>query len=115
MDNIGRMAGTRAEAEALLFEFTESEALRRHGRAVLGREKILRQAPHQRPSSSDHSPAPLVHAASKAMRLAMKALYYEFLAAFRAAADQLRAGVRDVVFPRGCFPPALPAVALRPG
>ena len=28
------MAKTRAEAEALLFEFTQSDALRKHGRAV---------------------------------------------------------------------------------
>ncbi len=33
MDDGGRRV-TRAEAEALLFEFTESDALRKHGRAV---------------------------------------------------------------------------------
>lgn len=77
----------------------------RRGSAVLGHERILEQAPDQRPSTLDHSPAPLVHAASKAMRQAMQAAY-------RFAADQLRAGVRDAAFPRGSFPPDLPAVAL---
>jgi REP element-mobilizing transposase RayT len=87
----------------------------RRGRAVLGPARIVRLAPHQRPSSTDQSPAPLVHAASKTARLAMKAAYHAFLVAFRLAADQLRSGVRDAIFPQGCFPPALPAVALWSG
>lgn len=105
----------RQRVAAMVEEIIAVGRAERRGRAVLGRERILKQSPHQRPSSSDHSPAPLVHAASKAMRIAMKAAYNAFLAAFRAAADQLRAGVRNVVFPRGCFPPALPAISLRPG
>ena len=31
-----------------------------------------------------------------------------FVAAFRAAAERLGRGCKDVVFPEGCFPPPLP-------
>jgi hypothetical protein len=37
-------------------------------------------------------------------------IYAEFVSAFRAAADALRQGRRDVPFPAGSFPPALPFV-----
>jgi hypothetical protein len=37
--------------------------------------------------------------------------YHLFLAAFRDAADRLRAGDRTARFPRGSFPPALPFVS----
>ena len=36
--------------------------------------------------------------------------YALFVAAYRTAAEKLRAGIRDVVFPQGSFPPALPFV-----
>jgi hypothetical protein len=36
--------------------------------------------------------------------------YALFVAAYRDAAEKLRAGVRNVVFPIGSFPPALPFV-----
>lgn len=108
-------ADRRQRVAAMIDEVVTVGRAERRGRAVLGRERILKQAPHQRPNTSDHSPAPLVHAASKAMRIAMKAAYRAFLDAYRFAADRLRAGVRDAVFPRGCFPPAMPAIALQPG
>ena len=41
---------------------------------------------------------------------APRAPYALFVAAYRDAAEKLRAGIRDVVFPRGSFPPALPFV-----
>jgi hypothetical protein len=37
-------------------------------------------------------------------------IYAEFVSAFRAAAEALRQGRRDVAFPAGSFPPALPFV-----
>jgi hypothetical protein len=37
-------------------------------------------------------------------------IYAEFVGAFRAAAEALRQGYRDVPFPAGSFPPALPFV-----
>ena len=36
--------------------------------------------------------------------------YALFVAAYRDAAEKLRAGIRDVVFPQGSFPPSLPFV-----
>jgi hypothetical protein len=56
------------------------------------------------------SPAPRLHAASKAMR----EIFYEgfawFVAAYRTAADKLKRGDPNPGFPLGCFPPALPFV-----
>ena len=71
---------------------------------------ILAQNPLQRPKKTKKSPAPAFHAASKAVRRELRDAYAWFVAAYRAAAEKLRAGVRDVVFPRGSFPPALPFV-----
>ena len=65
----------------------------------------------RRPKKTKKSPAPAFHAASKAIRLELRDAYAWFVAAYRAAAEKLRAGVRDVVFPRGSFPPALPFVS----
>jgi hypothetical protein len=41
---------------------------------------------------------------------ALKAAYGLFLAAFREAAERLKAGDRVARFPTGCFPPGLPFV-----
>jgi hypothetical protein len=76
--------------------------------APLGVAGILRQDPHDRPRKGNWSPAPLVHAASRRVRLDLRAVYYEFVAAFRTAAEKLKSGCRDVAFPEGCFPPSLP-------
>jgi REP element-mobilizing transposase RayT len=81
---------------------------RAQGGKPLGVAGILRQDPHHGPPTLDRSPAVLFHAASKQMRAEMRAAYISFVAAFRIAAERLRAGCRDVVFPRGCFPPPLP-------
>jgi hypothetical protein len=54
--------------------------------------------------------APAFHAASQAIRRSLRDAYACFVAAYRAAADELRAGARDVAFPFGSFPPALPFV-----
>jgi hypothetical protein len=37
--------------------------------------------------------------------------YFGFVAAYRNAAEKLRAGQRDAPFPTGCFPPPLPFVS----
>jgi len=89
----------------------EHEATARHraeGGQPLGVAGILRQDPHHHPAKLDRSPAVLVHAASKQARAELRAAYVCFVAAFRAAAERLKAGCHDVVFPRGCFPPSLP-------
>ncbi|MFL6291502.1 MAG: hypothetical protein ACJ759_11465, partial [Thermoanaerobaculia bacterium] len=82
------------------------------GREPLGREAILSQHPQTRPERLKKSPAPLFHAASKDARQGLKAAYGLFLAAFREAAERLKAGDRLARFPNGCFPPALPFVGL---
>ena len=80
------------------------------GRPALGAEAIRLQNRHDRPAQPKRSPAPMFHAASRKVRLELRRAYGEFLGAFRAAAEQLRGGIRQVVFPAGSFPPALPWV-----
>jgi hypothetical protein len=102
------------ERIAGLVENIESEAalLRsEQGTSVLGVEAILAKDPQHRPASLACSPAPLVHAATKAARKAFYDAYAWFVAAFRQAAEKLRQGNRNAVFPAGSFPPALPFVA----
>jgi REP element-mobilizing transposase RayT len=96
-----------------LVEEVDAEAARarqQSGARVLGVKAILAQDPQTRPDSVACSPAPLVHAATKAARKMFYEIYAEFVSAFRAAAEALRQGRRDVPFPAGCFPPALPFV-----
>ena len=89
----------------------ETEALARHRRersCALGAAGVVGQDPHDRPRHSNRSPAPFIHAACKQVRQEWRAIYSEMLAAFRTAAEKLKTGCRDVVFPSGCFPPSLP-------
>ena len=81
------------------------------GLPVLGVEAILATDPLHRPASLARSPAPLVYAATKAVRKAFYDAYAWFVAVFREAAESLRRGDRDARFPSGSFPPALPFVA----
>jgi hypothetical protein len=100
----------RRKVAALVADI-EAEAAERHqqlGTCPLGKARVLRQDPHSHPKRSDWSPAPLVHAASTLAREQLRGVYFCFLSAFRAAADKLKSGCRDVVFPAGCFPPSLP-------
>jgi REP element-mobilizing transposase RayT len=97
-----------------IVESIESDAARSRsleGTSVLGVEAILAKDPQHRPASLACSPAPLVHAATKAARKAFYDAYAWFVAAFRQAAEKLRQGDRNAVFPAGSFPPALPFVA----
>jgi hypothetical protein len=73
---------------------------------------VLKQHPHERPNRPKKSYAPLVHAASRKVRRALyeDEEYRAFVAAYREAAEKLRAGDRAAIFPAGCFPPALPFV-----
>ncbi|MCZ7652404.1 MAG: hypothetical protein M5U13_15050 [Thermoanaerobaculia bacterium] len=74
----------------------------------MGREAVTRQDPHGSPLRSKRGPAPLVHAASREVRRAYREAYRLFTAAYRRAAETLRAGIATVVFPDGCFPPPGP-------
>ena len=80
------------------------------GRPPMGRMALLRQEPHLRPNRLRKAPAPLVHAASQAIRRELRERYRLFAAAFRWAAKQLRTGNLHVEFPAGSFPPSLPFV-----
>lgn len=106
-------ASTRRELVSDLVHQVEQEAelLRRAtGREPRGVAFILGQHPHGRPLRSKRSPAPLVHAASAAVRRAFLEAYRIFVAAYRAASQRVRLGDRHVAFPEGSFPPQLPFV-----
>lgn len=104
---LGRLEQMHADIVA------EGEALRRaSGRAPLGVSAVLGQDPTGRPAFVETSPAPAIHAASRAVRNAYRELYREFVDAFRGAAEALKLGHRRVAFPPGSFPPHLPWVPL---
>ena len=102
----------RARIAALVEDIESEVAVRRKrtGAKPLGAAAVLAQNPRQRPKKTKKSPAPAFHAASKAVRRELRDAYALFVAAYRTAAEKLRAGIRDVVFPRGSFPPPLPFV-----
>lgn len=91
-----------------MVEEIDDETARRvacNGPAPMGPEAVQNLHPFDSPDFTNKSPAPLAHAASKAVREQMKAAYQLFVAAYRAAAKRLRAGELTVEFPSGCFPP----------
>ena len=100
-----RIAGLVEEIEA-----EAAEERKRTGKPVLGVAAILAQNPHGHPERPKKEPAPFIHAATKAARLAFREAYALFVAAYREAADKLRKGDRAALFPIGSFPPALPFV-----
>jgi hypothetical protein len=104
-------AAYRGKIAALLRQIVEDGRRQRAARPVLGKRAILAQHPHEKPLHSDRSPAPMVHAATKAIRLMLRVAYWQFVAAFRDAAHRLRCGDLLVRFPAGAFPPPLPCIA----
>jgi REP element-mobilizing transposase RayT len=100
----------RARIQALIEEI-EAAGRRRveeTGIPPLGCDAICRQDPHHEPDPILKAPAPLVHAAEPEVRRALRRAYFTFLAAYRQASRLFRSGVKDVEFPYGSFPPALP-------
>ena len=102
----------RSRIAELVREIEETAAAARQESLIepLGVDGIRAQNPETRPRKLKKSPAPFVHAATKAARKAMWEAYCSFVAAFREAADRLKAGDRNAVFPIGSFPPRLPFV-----
>ena len=102
----------RRRALRLIHEIIEETAARRAktGDQPAGAAAILSRHPHDRPKNPKRSPAPMFHALSARVRRELWEAYRLFVAAFRQAAEKLRAGDRNAVFPRGSFPPALPYV-----
>lgn len=102
-----------------LIKEIETSAKRRQeetGKPPLGRETVCRQNPHLEPNRIKKRPAPLVHAATPAVRRALRRAYFSFVDAYQRAARRLREGVTDVEFPEGAFPPTLPVrLAARTG
>ncbi len=62
------------------------------GTEPLGLRRILRQRQLDRPKRLKKSPAPFCHAASKKVRRAFWEAYSLFYAAYREAAEKLKAG-----------------------
>ena len=83
---------------------------RESGKEPAGAAAIRSQNPLAQPAKTKRSPAPLVHAASRRIRREIYEMYARFVAAFREAAEQLKAGDRSARFPEGSFPPGLPFV-----
>ncbi len=65
-----------------------------------------------RPRPRRLAPLPIVHAASRSVRLLYQEAYCAFVAAYRKASEALKHGVRGVPFPEGCFPRPAPFVSL---
>ena len=86
-----------------------AETQRRRGGRPLGREGIMKQDRHGRPSTSARSPAPLVHAATRRSARQFHEAYKRFVAVYREACGKLPE-FGPVGFPQRCFPPALPFV-----
>lgn len=106
----------RIQAEIEAIETWGRQQQEESGKAPLGREQVCRQDPHHEPNRIKKTAAPLVHAMAPEVRRALRRAYFTFRAAFQRAARLLRAGVTDVVFPEGAFPPALPVrIAARSG
>ncbi len=82
----------------------------RTGRKILGRRAVLAMHPHHRPTKIAKTMAPLVHAASLAVRREFREAYRRFADAFRAAAETFRHESLTAPFPAGSFPPAPPFV-----
>ncbi len=83
---------------------------------VLGRAGVSRVAPHDRPGKSKRSPAPAVHASSRAQRLTWQAAYAAFVATYRRAMAALQAGMAGCGFPEeGCRPARMSLAAAPSG
>ena len=98
----------RALAIVRQIEADTRQRLRAAGRSPMGRRRILAQDPHDRPRRFVPTPAPRFHAYGAAARKALELAYRVFVSAYREAAQRLRQGARDVLFPTGSFPPPMP-------
>jgi hypothetical protein len=96
----------RSRIASLLDQIEEKARAERErkGREPLGREAILSQDSHGKPTRSKKSPAPRFHTFRKTVR-------QDLYAAFRTASEKLRSGDLTAGFPLGSFPPALPFVS----
>ncbi|MEK7704541.1 MAG: transposase [Myxococcota bacterium] len=102
-------AEQRAERARHILEQAELQAVEARGdKPPLGGAAVVAQDPHAVPSTTKRSPRPLCHASSRSARDAFRALYREFVAAYREASALFRAGRIDAEFPDHCYKPPLP-------
>jgi len=80
------------------------------GRTPMTVDEIFAQDPHSKPSTTNRSPAPFVHATDDSTEQEFRVAYRAFVDAFRAGALRLRERAREIreMFPWGSFPPQLP-------
>ena len=81
----------------------------------LGAAEIRRQDPHRQPMETKREPAPFVHATTKSARIAFRAAYNAFVAAYTMGKERLRRTGDTSGFPDGAFLPPLPVAVLEPG
>ncbi len=103
----------RARVADLVAQVVAEAAVEREetGTVVMGAARVRAQHPHDAPARLEKTPAPDFHTATPEVRRKLRTAYTLFVAAYRAAAEKLKAGDRDVVFPPGSFPPALAFVS----
>ena len=77
----------------------------------IGPDEVRRHDPHRQPIRAKREPAPLVHATTKAARLAFRAAYNAFVGACLTATERLRATGDTSGFPEGSFLPPIPVSA----
>ncbi|MDA8019434.1 MAG: transposase [Thermoanaerobaculia bacterium] len=97
-----------------MVEEIERETLEEHQRnetVPAGATTVCQRSPHFRPGHRKKSPAPLFHAATKAVRVAMRDAFSAFLTSYRDAAERVKSGEGSVFFPPDCFPSRLPYVS----
>ena len=108
----------RSRVSRLIKEI-EQETRRMHSEqktSPAGIDRVLAKHPHSRPKSMKRSRAPLIHAASAAVRKKFREGYHSFVECYRQASDRFRAGETSVPFPLGSFPPPRPFIeAYAPG
>ncbi len=86
-----------------LIELVQAEAIESGTQA--GELELPDLSATHRPSRFKRSPAPLFHCATRQMRRALYRAYAFFVAAYRDASEQLKAGNLTAAFPSGSFPP----------
>ncbi len=83
---------------------------RRSGKSTMGHRRVLAQDWHAAPRRPKRTPRPLCHTTERGLFEAFVEGFREFVAAFRDASEQWRAGMRGVTFPPWSYPPSCPLV-----
>ena len=100
----------RQQIHAMVQDMTEEarEEHHRNGTEPVGVKNLRQFTPDRCVANPKRSPAPLVHAATLAARLAFRELYGAFVSLYEEASRLFREGDLTAVFPPGAFPPRPP-------